>query len=349
MPRLATNADTLRTYLSGAGSDGGAQTDPDASLGGFRSSTRADGIGARPAGGMANLRVRHVSDACGEGTATIEATANNAGRFQAPGGSFGASEKLGNGDAAVLEDGGDASKYALVERTTADPLSGTMDVELVENLGNVFGFDDVSDSERSNGDSEYRAYFIRNEHPDGLAAENVRVYLATLGTRQQSDDGQLGASGGGEIKTTGNFEDWPDRGFDRIRDNGGNLEEVVYYESRTDKKLTVPDNGRGMLGTSVVDHSGHTADDHDAIPGVAIGKETPSDLHDGSIQSVADEDTEPSGITWGVPITASDGLDFGTLDAQNHVAVWEWRETAAGAKAQPLARKRYRIDFESAA
>ena len=41
MPEIQTRADSLREYLTGANSDGGTQTNPNLSLGDYRSSTEA--------------------------------------------------------------------------------------------------------------------------------------------------------------------------------------------------------------------------------------------------------------------------------------------------------------------
>jgi len=48
MPAEKTRCDSLALYFTGASSDGGAQTDPDVSLGNYRSSTRLDSTGRIP-------------------------------------------------------------------------------------------------------------------------------------------------------------------------------------------------------------------------------------------------------------------------------------------------------------
>ncbi len=55
MAEIYTAADAIRLYLTGAASDGGAQSNPHLSLGKYRSSTRLDSLGIEGAGGPANV------------------------------------------------------------------------------------------------------------------------------------------------------------------------------------------------------------------------------------------------------------------------------------------------------
>jgi len=159
------------------------------------------------------------------------------------------------------------------------------------------------------------------------------VWLNTLGTQRTSDTGQLGASGAGTVETTGSLADWPDNGFCRITQSGGTLREIVYYSARTDTVLTVPAAGREQLGTSA--SAGAASDTIDAVPGLKIAKEEPSEE---AFTELTDENdtASVSGFTWKTGITESTGLDVGDLTAGNMTGLWLWLVIVAGQTAAPL-------------
>ena len=101
-----------------------------------------------------------------------------------------------------------------------------------------------------------------------------------------------------------------------------------------------------MFGTSAA--AGAVDDTIDAVPGVAIAKEAPASQPSGAIQTVADEDTAPTGVAWNNDVTASGGLNIGTLSAGNIMGIWLWREVPAGAKSDPKILTRIRRQYEAA-
>ena len=342
MADVKTRADSLRFYLTGAGSDGGSQSDPDASLGGNRSSTRTGGLGFSVSNPISNVTIDFIAGENGEGDGTLDAPTVDTLQWTPPGGSAGAEVTIANGESKVIH-GADEKKYIIVSRTSTSDLSGTATLSLSIKKNNVVGLDNVTSTEASNGDKEYRAVAIKNENTDDV--DLLKIYLNTLGTQQTSDDGQLGASGSGSISTTGSFSDWPDVGYCRIEDSGGTLREIVYYSSRTATTLTIPSAGRGLLGTTAA--AGASDDKIDAIPGMRIGTEDPGSQPSGSIQQVGDEDSAPSGITWNTGIDAAGGIDYGTLAADNWTGLWVEREVPAGAVAQRDLLKDVAMEFDA--
>lgn len=343
MPDIKRRADSLRAKLTGASTHDGSQSDPDASLGDHLSSNRVAGMGTSISNAISNLTVDYVSHANGEGDGTLDTPTVDTVTWTPPGGSAGAEVSIADGESKLVE-GSDPNKFVIVSRTSTSDLSGTATVTLSWPLNNVVGLDNVGSSEASNGDKEYRCIGFENVNAQSVSLENVTVFLKTLGTQQTTDDGQLGSSGSGTISTTGSFGDWPDRGYARIEDSTGTLREIVYYSSRTSTSLTVPSDGRGLLGTTA--SAGASDDVVDAIPGFRVAAEIPGSQPSGSVQSVADEDTAPS-VNWSTAITASGGISVGTLDSEHWFGVWVEREVPANAEADAEVLNKIRVEFDA--
>jgi hypothetical protein len=341
MPDEKTRADSLRLYLTGAASDGAAQTDPDASLGDYRSSSLEEFFTDTITNPISNVTVDFVSGAHSEGDGTLTATGNDSLAWTPPGGSQGAAVSIANGETKILEGSGVPGQFIRVTRTSTDNLTGAATVTLAKSYNNVLGMDNVSSAEASAGDVEYRAIMIKNESASEV--KNVKVYLKELGTQQVSGSAQLAASGSGSIGVSvGSLSDWPDSGFCRIEDSGGSLKEIVYYSSRTSTVLTVPTAGRGLLGTSA--QAGAATDKIYAVPGLRIAKEAPTA---NQISVVANESTQPSGLAWSTPVTSANGLDLGDLAVSALYGVWIERTVVAGAVSEATVRQALAWSFDA--
>lgn len=357
MPDELTGPDSIRAYLTGAGSDGGAQADDDASLGNYRSSTELTVLQADDTTPIANVTVDFVSGENGTGNGTLTAVDADTLAWTAPGGSQGVSVAIANGETKILEDGTTRSKYIRVTRTSATALTGTPTVVLSEVLNNVIAFDNVASAEATAGDDEYRAYALKNVA--AIDVLNLKLWIPTLATQQTTDSAQLGASGAGTITTTGSFSDWDDQGWAAILDSGGTLQEIVYYTSRTVTSLTVPAAGRGLLGTSPTDRTAQTTDTVDQVPGIRFAVAWPNPLTAGAVETLANESTGPTVNTgtpgdadavtdWNTGYIAADGIEVGTLAAGNHVVVFVHRDVPAGAINDPTAFNRLKRSFDAA-
>lgn len=342
MPDEKTRADSLRLYFTGAGSDGGSQTDPDASLGDYRSSTLCTFLDADITNPISNVTVNHVGGANGEGTGYIEALTVNTLAWTPPGGTQGDAVTIANGETKILEGSGAPEKFVRVSRTSATDLSGTATLDLTYTYNDITGFDDVSAAEASAGDVEYRGLMIKNDAANTI--KNVTAYIKTLGTNQVSGSAQLGASGTGTITVSvGNFNDWPDSGFCRIENSGGTLREIVYYSSRTSTSLTVPSGGRGLLGTSA--GAGASTDIIKAVPGIRIAKEAPSS---DAIQTIANESTAPTGVTWSTGVSVAGGVAIGDMATLALYGLWVERTVIAGATSQAEVLQNIAFAFDAA-
>lgn len=347
MPDALTHADAIRMYLTGAASDGGAQADPNSSLGKYRSSTEVTHLGAVITSPIANVTVDFVAGENGTGAGTLAAKSADTLAWTAPGGSEGAAVTIANGETKLLEDGSDTKKYIRVSRTSASALTGTATVTLADQFNNLVGFDNISSAEAAAGDNEYRCLSLKNVAASQV--KSVKVWLGTLGTQMTTSAAQLGASGAGTLEgAAGAFADWPETGFARIQTAGGALQEIVYYSSRTDDVLTVPADGRGLLGTSAT--AGAATDKADAVPGIRIGKEAPSAQPDGYFtdKTSAGEGSEPAGVSWNAGITAAGGVDIGDITAGYIYGLWIHRQVPAGQVADPSLLNLIRLSFDAA-
>lgn len=330
MPDEKTHADGLRAYLTGAASDGAAQTNPDASLGRYRAGSAVAEVGYSISSPIANIDVDFVASDNGPGAGTLTATGSDTVAWTPPGGSQGASVTILDGETKIIEGGGgELAKYARVSRTSATALTGTATVTIADTLNNVWGYDDVSSAEQTAGDTEYRCVAVKNESVASLT--DLKVKLVTLGTQRTSDTAQLPASGAGTIQTSGSFADWPEQGYVAVKTSGGTLREVAYYTSRTGTVLTIPAAGREIWGTAA---AGAATDTVDAVPGIALMIEAPSSQPAGTFSDgTATEGTGPTSPSFSVPITDAEALAVGTLASGNIYSLWLERIIPAGATA----------------
>lgn len=341
--------DGLRIYLTGAASDGGVQSDPSDSLGGYRSSTEASRVGTFQASlvrGVEVIQASRVNGTDGVVGALNVVTANSL-RYTAPGSNTsGPAVSILPNQTAILRDGADASKWVRVRRTSNSDFAGAGVIEFVDQFNNSFGMDNAENSESTGGGDRYRAVMIRNV--DLAPVSGIKVYVPVLpyGSAAVSSAGQLGGSGAGSVTgASGAFCGWPRKGWARIEQSGGSLREIVYYSSRTDDALTVPSLGRGRLGTSA--GAGASDDNVYPVPGIRVAYEAADPLFQGDVQTIADESTAPTGVTWSTARTPATGVDVGTLRTNEQGAIWVHRELPAGIDATAKAWSQAGIQFVS--
>jgi hypothetical protein len=334
MPAQFTHADALREYLTGAGSDGGSQSDPTLSLGNFRSSTEAASLAAQIANALANVTILYAGGGNGAGVGILTATDTTHLTWQPPGASGPGPATAFSGVADVeLVEGQQAGQYLRIQGTT--PFTpGQSQITLAWLADDVFALGDVSIANAAAGVSEYRATIARNY--SSYPVSSFQRWLGILGTPQVSNAGALGASGSGTIVTAGSLIDWPQSGWCRVETSGNTLRELVYYSARTNTTLTVPAAGRGRFGSTA--SAGLTTDNIYPVPGAAIAINNAGVQAGGSaIQTIANGTTAPTGVTWNTSIRAATGLQIGTLQAGQQVGLWIWREVPAGLVATPAA------------
>lgn len=347
MADVLTDIDALRYYNTGAASAGGAQADANLSLGLHRAGDEVVMVDASRVSPIANITLDYVGGMNADGTGTLTASSASGLKWTPPSGVQGDEVTIANGESKVIKGGaGYKNAYVRVTRTSATALSGTETVTISGKANNVVGFDQVSAAEAAAGDSEYRCIGIKNVSVSTVG--NVKVYIDTIGTTRVSAAGQLGASGAGTISiSSGTFDDWPTSGYARIETNAPALREIVYYSSRTSTSLTVPADGRALLGTSAA--AGAATDSVYSVPGIRIAKEAPTSQPSGTVtdKTGAGEGSAPA-LTFNSSITPAAGEAVGDLAAGEWYGVWIHRHVPIGAEGRPNFLHELRFDFESA-
>ena len=352
MATTKTKSDALGFYHTGADFDGGPQSDPDASLGGFRAHHEVRNLTALMSTPIGALRVDVIGGAngVGDGVLTgqdISSAAEIEGAIDmseedkqtmfgidtitwtAPNGSAGTAVVIGDGDELLIEDV-DTQKAIRIKRDSFLAIGGSMGLSIRKTIGNVLGFRDVTDAERTAGEDYYHAIML--DAHGGAALTNVELWINPLSYAVTSGAGQLGASGAGTLSTAGTFgpvpprpQDWSTEGWCRIIKADTTTRETVYYESRTETALTVRAGDRGLLGTSA--EAGASNDTLYAVGNVRIAAETVSG--GGSIQTIATELTAPTGRTWQDGVVKGDGITVGSMGASGKQGIWIHREIPA--------------------
>jgi len=343
MAEIYFGPDAIRWYLTGAGSDGGAQTNPLAALGNYRSSTMATFLNATGTA-PTNITIDFVGGANGEGSGSLETGTGGDSqkiRWTAPGGTAGDYVAISSGQTKVLKDGGSSNKYVVVSASGVLTDSQSTPITLETAYNNLIGGKNVTSAEATAGEDFYLASMLKCHCPTDVLG--VKLYLATLGTQAISDSAQLPSSGAGTITTTGSLSDWPTSGWARITDNGGSLREIVYYTTRTATSLTVPSAGRARFGTSAA--AGVSTDTIDAVPGISIAEETPTA---DAIQTIGDIYTAPTGLTWNTGISSATGISLGDLSENDLYGLWIWSEYPAGTTPVASQLKHIRAVFDAA-
>lgn len=326
------SADSLGYFLTGASSDGGAQTSQSASLGNFRSSTEVQRINWFVSTPISNVSIVTASRANGVGVSgAITADGPNSLTYKGPSGTVGAAVTITNGQTKTLVDGTNTSNFVRVTRNSTAQLAGTVTLDYVDLFNNVIGMSNAPEAESAAGGNRYRAVMLRNT--DSVTVSSIFLFVKPLvSTSVTTSAAQLSGAGAGTIQGAANaFIAWPRKGWVRIEDSGGTLREIVCYDSRTDTVLTIPAPGRGRLGTSAT--AGAATDKAWSVPGIRIAHEAASPLANGSVQTIANESTAPTGVTWSTAITAGTGISVGSLTATQQGAIWIHRELPAGVSA----------------
>jgi hypothetical protein len=333
MPDQYTGPDSLYEYLTGAGSDGGAQTDPAASLGNYRSSTEAASLGIQIANALAGVSILFAGGGNPLGDGVLVAPDSTHLTWKPFGaGSAGSPVAFSGTQIKAIPGPANAGQYLRVQATT--PLTpGSSTITLSPLYNKFFGFDNVAVADAAAGLVNYRGSIIRNE--SAVSVTSIKRWIGELATSAiTATGGGLGASGAGTITTSGTFADWPDTGWCHVFASGGTDKEIVYYTSRTDTVLTVPAAGRAQLGSTAT--AGTTGDTLHSVPGIAIAVEPGgAQAFGSSIQTIANQTTAPAGVTWNTGILSSTGLNIGTLATNQQIGFWLKRAIPAGCKASP--------------
>jgi hypothetical protein len=185
-------------------------------------------------------------------------------------------------------------------------------------------FDNVSAAESEIGDTEYRAFFIKNTHAT-LSFVSAKVYISPAGTLPMSLLTTELANGGSETTVdVASGTDFPTSGAIFVED------EEITYTGKTGNQLT--GCTRAANGTSAVLHTVAKRAEHNQIRFYVAA---PTNLTTGYLETIADESTEPSTPgTWVAPYDFANGISIGTLAPSEFYGVWVRRKIPVGCKAK---------------
>lgn len=346
MPAQLTRCDSLREYLTGALTLGGAQASPLLSFGNHRSDTEALSMGILITSPISGLSVTFASGANPAGAGTLACVDGGTLAWKP----FGASVAgptvgfLGGiSTSAILEARDNPGQYLRVSGTAPFPV-GSSTVTLSQLVNNVFGFGNVSIATSVSGDDDYLATILVNSSAN-IVTEYKR-WIAEIGTSQVTNGSFLPDTGAGQIITDGTFADWPSAGWAQIRSSLGILKEVVYYTSRTNTILVIPSVGRGLFGLGSL--SGDPTDRIHSVPGVVLAINNTGVTVGGlAIQAIANINTPPTGVTWNFGITAATGLQIGNLQPGSQVGIWMWRQLPPNTISDPLSLTKFSESFNA--
>jgi hypothetical protein len=179
-------------------------------------------------------------------------------------------------------------------------------------------FDNISATESSEGDTEYRACMVKNTHAT-LPLLNARIYLTTNNPCTDLTT-QLEASGSETTIHVTSTLAFPSSGAFFIGS------EEVLYEGKTSD--TFIDCTRGANSTSKVLHTVGELCEHNQI---RIAVEDPSNESTGYIQTIVSESTAPNGLSWSAVYSYAAGLTIGNLDVGEFYGIWTRRKVPVGA------------------
>lgn len=337
------HGDSIREYLTGAVSDGGAQDLPRLSIGNFRSSSEAASLAIHLANALDGVVIQYASGANPVGIGVLLASGPNQLQWQTGLDTFpGPAEVFPFGSSSVrILEASNPNRFLRVLGTPPFNADAAL-VSLTILLGNVFGFDIVPDASATAGTTQYRATVIRNETQADVSL--FKRWILELAASVVSNQGQLGASGSGTLKTSGDFSNWPTTGWCRVETSGGTLREVVYYSSRTQYTLTVPVTGRARLGT--VAAAGASNDVLRSVPGLAIGFDAAGVQSFGTgITVIANDTAAPAGVTWSTEVSKGTGLSLPRIAPNKQIGFWMKREILVGAIYSPNVYNELQTDF----
>jgi hypothetical protein len=191
--------DALGLFLTG----GASNTDPDASLGGVKSSTRARGLGCIVTSPIPGIRIDNVYPACEEGDGLLSVGSDSASLlFTPPDGLEGSAVPILEGETKVIT-GTDSDKAIRVSRE-ADypdlvPLSAAT-LTFVDVMNGVLGQSNLTSAQRAAGRTTYRALMLYGQG----SVENIKLWVPPVGGAQAVFSLALEDASGGALQTIAN-------------------------------------------------------------------------------------------------------------------------------------------------
>jgi hypothetical protein len=306
-------------YMEFRLSGGTANTAPGSSLGGQRSSERIFSQSTSALSNITGVEIEYAAgNALGNGTLAFDIDLVTL-RWTPNGGTAGTVVDISAGGKFTIKGGGD-NGLLLVDVVASNlPVGDESDTVTIANIANEL-WDDVSKAESFAGDTEYRCLYIYNTH-------DVDAFLDTIAyiTAQPTPEATIAI------------------GLDPITVGTGLVHSVVGI-TRSGSTATAEITGHPFVtGETLVfagadqaaynvtatvtyvdaDHVSYTVSGTPTTP--ATGTITASS---GVAQTVANESTAPSGVTFTSPSSSGSGISFGEIAIGKCRALWVRRVVA---------------------
>lgn len=321
-----TGQDSFRLYFTGASTDGGAQSDPQLSLGKNRSSTEIVPVIPDYSSSISNLTVDYISGAIAA-SGDLGVVSDDVVEFKADGGGYGVDVTILNGETKFVPVSIASDKFIRITRTSATALTGNITFTVTRPTEDIISGDNVTGGEASAGDDEYWALMIKNVSASSITSLSPRLIHFDFDT---VDSGGYASSGAITITATnpGAFANSPASGHVKNR----TTDEVMYYSSRDDDALTVPALGRDVYSDVGGGAAGTSTDDIYTIPMMRLGIEAPASQPSGAItdNTGAGIKTAPGGVTFYTELPGDNNIDIPTLVTTNISGLWVHRKIVAG-------------------
>jgi len=201
---MAIDEKDIVFYLSG----GSGNTDPNASLGGVRSTTRIKSKTFNQPTNITGVTILDISAQSSNGSGALNYYSSSTTlKWTDPGGSQGSAVDVSSDGTYIIRDS-DTTKFVIVSVTSASlPGSDQLDTITITDPDNLL-WDNIYKTENYYGDTEYRAIYIRNENEEetGTATGGSSNTLVDTSKSWASDEWGgyyimiTGSTGAGQIR-----------------------------------------------------------------------------------------------------------------------------------------------------
>lgn len=281
---------TLQFRRTGAASHGAAQTEPDASLGGFMASQEVLSLKWLVFDPISNLRVDNASGNNGPGLGSLLALDADRVAFQAPrGASLGTPVTIADGETKYLYDGDDTDRWVQVSRTSTEDLQGSMGVLFTEVCENEVAGNRWTTAEQASGQSQYRCIGLL---ASGAGLTNLKFWLNPLGSEAALTAGY--AASGAITLEMDDLSDWPKYPSYAVKNETTGEVMLVASVDRSANQVTVAAAGRDLWGDVAGGALGTIADVIVPLSPVRLARSRPwLSTTEGKAQVIVDENTSP--------------------------------------------------------
>lgn len=204
-------------------------------------------------------------------------------------------------------------------------LGGYMSADAVESGVSENMFAKVTGAEAATGSTKYRAMFIKNNH-GSLSLQSAKVFMTSNSPETHLHEALVESGSEDHVHVHDNST-FPSQGSFFCES-----EEIAYTgKSGSSPNCQFTGCTRGSNGTTRAAHDIGAPVEHNQL---RLDVEAPGSQPGGAIQTIANEDAPPSGLSWQRPISYDTGVSIGNLAAGNKYGIWLRRKVPLGSWAE---------------